>query len=304
MKEYREGLIIPFSKAHLDDLNKDYEINKYWIDKDLQFLSEFSNNFIIQRFFGQEEFYVQEENPISFFHQLRKDKEDEQSVQSIGEELNTEFGDVFDNIFGDTIKSLIPNKEELKNSETGKQLEGIMGEFLETGKFSSLITDIAKLGDEFQNNPNQFNQLQKAIKTDTELDSNISNWKPAIEKLDKYLPDTKFQKSFSTSVIEDVGRTYKKPVFFDLYVTCYNQLGLYGFRSEKLDEKNRFGNMIQDSFHSYYGFVADLFIINEKNCFFKSEVLFDAFETKSQLVKMFKIDDLEKFETKIDEALK
>ena len=299
----RENIVIPFSKAHLDDLNKDYEKNRDWIDKDLQFLSEYSRNIVIERFFGHEEFNVREQNPTPFFHEIRKNEEEEQSIQSIGEHINNDIGNKFDEIFGDSLKALIPNKKQLSDSESGQHLEGILENFLETGKFSSLITDISNLEEKFQNNPEQFNQIQKAIKSDTKLDSNISNWKPTIEKLDEYLPNTKFGKSFSECVIEDVCRYYKKPVFFDLYVTCYNQLGIYGFRTEKFDHKNRFGNMIQDSFHSYYGFVSDLFIINEKNCFFKSEVLFDAFKTKSQLIKMFNIDDLEQFSNQLDKAL-
>ena len=218
----------------------------------------------------------------------------------IDSNLGFEFNEIFKGI---NLKSILPNAEELEKTEAGKALLKQYKSFFETGNFSALLTDVSKMSESFQNNPQDFNDLRKGLKEDLKLDSNISNSEFPIQKLDSILPKTPIGKSFSELVIDDVKRYHKEPIFFDYYISGYNQLGLFGFRSDKLSEKNRFNNMIYDAFHSFYGAHSDIFITNDKVMYHRSKVLFEAFEIEAKLFKTFEVDDVKKLVDEIERII-
>jgi len=304
LTKYQNEIVLPYSPSHLSDLNKKYEENKEKIDSDLEFLKRISGNSIIAKYFGINETRFEQRDVIEFFHEIRKDKENEKPVSQIFDEIGDDFGFDFKELFkGMNLKSILPNARELEKSETGKVLLKQYKSFFETGDFTALLDDVSKMNENFQNNPQDFNDLRKGLKQDLKLDPNISNWELPIQKLDSILPQTPIGKSFSESVNEDVNRYHKEPIFFDYYLSAYNQLGLFGFRPDKFSEKNRFNNTIEDGFHSFYGTHAYIFITNDKIMFHRSKVLFEAFEIGTKLFKTFKVNDNKKLVEEIEELL-
>lgn len=290
--KYKDEIVIPYSPSHLADLNKNYEANKEKVDSDLNFLKEISDNNIIAKYFGINETQFEQSDLIKFFHKIRKNKEEEQPVSKIFDEINDDFGIDIKGMFkGLDMKSILPKKEDLEKSESGKVLLKQYQTFFETGDFASLLDDISKMNDNYQNNPQDFNDLRKGLKEDLKLDSNVSNLELPIQRLDSILPQTPIGKTFSESVIEDVKRYHKEPIFFDYYLSAYNQLGLFGFRPDKLSEKNRFNNSIVDGFHSFYGSHAYVFITSDRVMYHRSRVLFEAFGIETKLIKTFEVDD-------------
>lgn len=305
LEKYKDKLIIPYSPSHLADLNKNYQRNKIKIDDDLEFLKSISQDNIIAKYFGINETKVETRDVIKFFHEIRKAKENENPVSEIFDNHIDEIGIDFKKIFGGLdIKSILPDKEELNKSESGKVVLKQFSSFFETGNFMDLLSNTSKLNEVFQNNPQEYNDLRKGLKEDLKLDSNISNWESVIQKLDLYLPNTLLGKSFSQSVIEDVNRFHKKPIFFDYYLSTYNQLGLFGFRPDNLNVKNRFNNAIEDGFHSFYGAHSNCFITNDKTLYHRSKVLFELFNIESELIKTFKVKDNSKFSDELENVLK
>jgi len=304
LDKYKTEILIPYSPSHLADLDKNYEENKEKIDSDLEFLRSISNNIIIAKYFGIKETRIEQRNVIEFFHEIRKDKGKEVPVSQIFDSIEDDIGFDLKKLFrGLDLKSILPNAEELIKTETGKSLLKQYKSFLDTGNFSALLEDLSKMNENFQNNPQDFNDLRKGLKEDLKLDSNISNWESTIKKLDYYLPNTQLGKSFSELVIEDVNRFNKEPIFFDYYLSAYNQLGLFGFRPDNLNKKNRFNNIIEDGFHSFYGSLSDCFITNDKILYYRTKVLFEAFEIETKLFKTFKLSNVQKLILDIENAI-
>jgi len=304
LSQYNNEIVIRYSPSHLADLNKNYEENKEKIDSDLAFLERISGNSIIAKYFRVQETRFEQRNVIQFFHKIRKDKENERPISQIFDDIADDCGINFKDVFkGLNFKSILPDKGDIEKSETGKALSKQFKSFFETGDFTSLLEDMSKINTNFQDSPKDFNDLRKGLKEDLNLDPNISNWELPIQKLDSILPKTPIGKSFSKSVIEDVQRHHKEPIFFDYYLSAYNHLGLFGFRPDKLSEKNRFNNMVEDGFHSFYGSQSHIFITNDKVMYHRSKVLFEAFEVRTKLFKTFKIDDHEKLIDEIEKTL-
>ncbi len=305
ISSYKNGIVIPYSPSHLSDLNKKYEENKEKIDSDLQFLESISDNSIIAKYFEVNETRLEKRGVIEFFHEIRKDKEEEKPISEIFDDIDSGLGFELNEIFkGIDLKSILPNAEELQKTETGKEFLKQYKSFFETGNFTELLEDVSKMSENFQENPQGFNDLRKGLKEDLKLESDISNWEFPIQKLDSILPQTLIGKSFSELVIEDVKRYHKEPIFFDYYLSAYNQLGLFGFRPDKLSEKNRFSNSIEDGFHSFYGAHSHIFITNDKIMYYRSKVLFEAFEIATKLFKTFDVDDVKKLVDEIEEIIK
>ncbi|NHZ86845.1 MAG: hypothetical protein GWP19_13385 [Planctomycetia bacterium] len=290
---FEDDLIIPYSPSHLADLNKDYENNKIKIDEDLQYLKSKTKDVAIAKYFGQNETVIERRDLVEFFHEIHSDKFGERTASQIIENAPLELGIDLKPLFdGIDLTSILPNKEELEKSESGQRFLKQFPQFTETGDFWSLVKDVANQSDLFNQRPEEYNELRKGLAQDLNLDPNISNWDSALEKLDKYLPDTTIGKSFSEILHENVKRYHKEPIFYDYYVSAYNQLGLFGFRPDKLSKKNRFTNTIEDANHSYYGAVSNCFITNDRVMYYRSKALFEAFEIRSKLFKTFKVDDV------------
>ena len=291
LEKHNDKIIIPYSPSHLEDLNKNYEEHKSKIDSDLEFLQSISNNIIIAKYFGVKETTIENRDLIKFFDEIRIDKDQEVPISQTFGNMVTETGIDLQTFFNEiNLKSLLPNMEELEQTDSGKVLAKQLSSFFETGNFYDLLGDVSKMNENFQNNPQDFNQLRRGLKEDLKLDSNISNWE-SLEKLDSYLPNTSLGKSFSESVHEDVNRYHNEPTFFEYYQSAYNHLGLFGFRPDNLTEKNKFSNSIDDSFHSFYGSQSDCFITNDRTLFHRTKALFESFEVNSKLFKTFKISD-------------
>ncbi len=305
LSEYKSEIIIPYSPSHLSDLNKKYHENKEKIDSDLQFLGSISDNSLIAKYSEINEIKFEKRDVVEFFHEIRREKEEEKPISQIFDDIGSDLGFDINEIFkGINLKSILPNAEELQKTETGKGLLKQYKSFFETGNFTTLLADVSKIYENFQENPQDFNDLRKGLKEDLKLDSDISNWEFPIQKLDSILPQTPIGKSFSELVIEDVKRHHKEPIFFDYYLSAYNQLGLFGFRPDKLSEKNRFSNTIEDGFHSFYGANSFIFITNDKIMYHRSKVLFEAFGIEAKLFKTFEVDDVKKLVDEIEEIIK
>lgn len=300
---HKDKIVLYYSPSHLADLNKNYNEQKEKIDEDLIFLQQITENNIIAKYFGKPEITIEQRELIPFFHEIRKDKENEEPVESIIENLQEEIGLNFDDLFksaGVNLKDLIPNDSEFEDSETSSQIKKLFSGLFQNGDFNSLLKDVSKLNSTFQNQPTEFNNLRKNLQADLNLDSNVSNWDSVISKLDLHLTNTLLGKSFSNSVIEDVKRFHKNPTYFDYYISTYNHLGLFGYRPEKLTEKNRFNNSIEDAFHSFYGANSDVFLTNDKTLYYRSKLLFEAFEVKSKILKTFKIENSDLFKKELE----
>lgn len=285
---YANFIIIPYSSAHLADLNKDYKDNQELIEQDLNFLKSKTNDIIIAKYGGRQETVLEHRDILEFFHEIEEqDSSSESDLKPLTMAYENAISQIDLLLSKINLSSILPSEEELLKTESGQRFIKQFPQFIKSRNFASLVNDISNHPRFFQQNPKEFNELRKGIANDLKLDSNISNWENSISKLDEFLPNTLIGKSFTEILHETVHRYHKDPIYYDYYGAAYHQLGLFGFRPDKLSEKNRYLNSIDDGNHSYYGSICNCFITNEKTIYYRSKALFEAFGVKSTLYGLF-----------------
>ncbi len=79
--------------------------------------------------------------------------------------------------------------------------------------------------------------------------------------------------------------------YYDFYLHAYSILDILGFSKDKLNSKNSFNNIFNDSLHSYYSRYCDYLITDDEGLRKKSRLLYDEYEvlTKIMSVEQFLI---------------
>jgi hypothetical protein len=75
-----------------------------------------------------------------------------------------------------------------------------------------------------------------------------------------------------------------KILYYDFYVQSYLMLDILSIKTERINEKNEFFNLIVDANHSYYGQYFDFFITDDKKLRIKSELLYKKYEVNTEIL--------------------
>lgn len=289
--ENRENLLIPYSSSHLNDLNKEYEKNKAYIDSDLLYLEQLSQNVAIAKYFGEENERVHNRNIFEFFESIRKDSFSPENAGNTLAEMGNMIGLMQQ-------ENDIDMSSLCDDNEHNNEVRGMFPSFFEKANFSNLLKDVFGQIANVNNNPTLFNEVRKKTISHFDIDTNMSNWNNSVlDKLNCHIDD-----KLGDSSMKIIQNLINPPnqTFYDKYTMSYQLLGFWGFRSETLNKKNKFNNAIEDAVHSFYGACSNCFITNDDIVYQRTKALFESFEISTQLIKIpsSKNGDMNKF--KID----
>ena len=296
LSNYKEGILIPYTAAHLSDLIPSYkssERGKTETKADLDYLAELSDHHCIIYDYKEQRTYCDNYDLYDYFEQLLESSEFQfnsiEELLLLGDypelkELSQTFVDVLKSMPMGIDFSTFPNYQGMN-----PQFLDIFSNTLTGGSFYDVFSDTIKMINEYNNNHKVYRGVRNATLDELKLNYDYSNSKEPIDDISKHLQSSAFNKTFkefSETNLKSYHRD-KEPSRFDIFINDYILLDYLGFYKDQ-----KFKNLIQDSFHAYYGAHCDFFVTDDRNTYHKAKVIY----------KLFNIDTIvctsEEFNTK------
>jgi len=280
----RDKLVIPYSNGHLNDLMKSYKKGeRERVEQSLKFLSLLTQDVCLTQYWNEESAKWHYRNPEEYFSSLIEDGNgvDSTSFESILTPLK-EFG--LDKIYD--ILKIFPHNINFEQLEEHNSFFSI---FFKRAKnvnsMFAVIQDFFDLTNEMKTNPVVYNELRSVFKTSIPLDQNIHNVDNVIEMLDKTMPKTMLNKSFTELYQENSKTEMSKNKDYSKIIGTFLQLDFVGYGSDKLTEKNQYDNLFNDALHCFYGAHCDFFITGDKKTYKKTKAVYQNENIMTQVMK-------------------
>ncbi|WP_138990810.1 hypothetical protein [Larkinella sp. C7] len=282
IKEYLQKgdstFVIPYSNAHLNDLYKSYvKGENERVQNSLNFISLLTNNICLTQYWGDEYPKWHSRLAVEHFNTLIENNEVNFNVfDTLFEGSNEDSVAILYKGIFDSYKLLPHNINfiDLKNSQPFfaslfqcSQIENSM---------YAVIKDVICLFKEIYNNPSVYNELRKIFKEQLKINPHIGSVDNAIEQLDSFMPNTILGKTFSELSQPTDNNPFYEITNQDKIIHKYLTLDFFGYNSDKLNSKNMYGNLFNDSLHCFYAAHCDVFVTNDKRTYKKSKVVFDS----------------------------
>lgn len=280
----RDKLIIPYSNGHLNDLLKSYKKGeRKRVEQSLKFISQLTQDVCLTQYWNEEFAKWHYRNPEEYFESLIEDGNgvDTLGLDSVLEPFK-EFG--LDKVF-DMFK-LLPHNI---NFEQVEQHNSSFASFFKRSKTDNsmyaVMEDFLDLTNEMKTNPVVYNELRSVFKTSIPLDPNVHNVENVVEMLDKTMPKTMLNKSF-TELYQDNNKTEtSKNEDYSKIIGTFMQLDFVGYGSDKLTDKNQYDNLFNDALHCFYGAHCDFFITADKKTYKKTRAVYQSENIATQVMK-------------------
>ena len=243
----------PYSTAHIIDINTSY-LKVGWenVQGHLSNLKLSNNLYLMQPFDGEIGFYFQE--PSESLRAYIQDKDSSISLEEINETNNPDYIDYFP----ETTRFI---KEQ---DEISRQNEKIISGF--QGILNAFLGDNFKQDYQKGMNISKGNLLNKKKSVGKYLDSNAVN--------NGY---ENFQ-DFNSDILSKVN---KNPNFISELSSLFVGIDISGYK----EDTNQFSSTITDSFHCAWASTCDIFIVDDKNTFYKS---IEVYKMKNISTKTFR----------------
>lgn len=280
----RDKLVIPYSNGHLNDLLKSYKKGeRERVEQSLKFISLLTQDVCLTQYWSEEFAIWHYRNPEEYFVSLIEDGNgvDTSSFESILEQLK-EFG--LDKLF-DMFK-LLPHNINFEQIEQHNSSFPIFFKRAKTdNSMYAVMLDFLDLTNEMKTNPVVYNELRAVFKSSIPLNQNIHNVDNVIEMLDKTMPKTMLNKSF-TELYQDNSKTEtSKNRDYSKIIGTFMQLDFVGYGSDKLTDKNQYDNLFNDALHCFYGAHCDFFITSDKKTYKKTKAVYQNENILTQVMK-------------------
>lgn len=295
----------PYSNVHLIDLNKGYNDEPEIYEKikdDLKFVSVFSNNWCLTKYWGKTFPTLSKRDPIDFFNQIHEDSKNESSVNDLNNifsEINnipefSEQAEKINEILKTEIvipKSIIGTLPFFNKEEPEKNSYKVEDLLKTTANWIDLLNEDHFKYKELRNNVNIFSDFSK------ENDPN----KATLEIIDEWLKKSIFKKTFKELVDDDifklrVGNKDEDENYYKIS-TAYIFLDMLGIGKDRINHNNTFENLQNDALHVYYGSLSLIFITEDKAMKLKSSLIYKYFDIKTPVLNIK--DFVEKVELKV-----
>jgi hypothetical protein len=280
-----DRILVPYSSAHLTDLIASYnksERGKEETEQDLQYLRELSENKCILYDYKDQKTYPSVVDVKEYFEDLLESE----TLTSRGfEGLFSASGNAdFDKLSNQFLASLdkmpnpvdqgnvttIPSKfQSMKDALTGKSmLDGLKGIF-------NLMT-------QYNEDPKIYRGLRTASLEQLQLNFDYSKEQNPIKVISERLKQSLFNQTFEEFCNKNIAYQFKEksPGRFDIFTNYYLMLDFFGYHRDK-----KFKNLVQDSFHAYYGAHCDFFITDDDNTYHKAKTLYDYLNIQTKVCK-------------------
>lgn len=74
--------------------------------------------------------------------------------------------------------------------------------------------------------------------------------------------------------------------YYDFYLHSYSILDILGFSKDKLNSKNSYNNLFNDSLHSYYARYCDYLVTEDEGLRKKSRILYDEYKCSTEILSV------------------
>ncbi len=268
-------IVVPFSNAHLNDLMKSYKKGeRKRVYQALNFISFITQNVCLSQYWNEENSKWHIRNPNEYFESLLEDEEENSliSIESITSSLS-EYG--MGNIF-EIYKSIPHNINFEQFGDTNIPFLSFLKRARKENNIYAVIEDVFEIFNEIKNNPSGYNELRSSFTDNIKLDPNVNNVSNVIELLDKTMPKTMINKSFTELYVENDRTETSKNKDYSKVTGIFMQLDFVGFGSDKLNEKNKYDNLFNDALHCFYGAHCDIFITSDKKTIKKTKAVYQS----------------------------
>lgn len=277
----RTSILAPYSPAHLQDLKRSYfksERGKTLTEKDLDFLSELTENHCLCYDFQDKSVYPNNIHPFKYFEEI--------FIKQQGEDL-FDFENIFskDDPLGKVWQSYMkllramPTGIDLSELQKFPSLNGLLNSTTQNNNLGSLMDDLIRL---FKN-PKDFEKIFKAVREDTskslKTNTDSETWGDPYKYLDELFRNNKLGQTFKELTEKTSNNYSKKPSRFDTFTNHYIQLDMFGFHKDK-----RIENLMDDAAHCFYGAHCDIFITDDHNTNRKAQALYDYLNIQTEVV--------------------
>lgn len=280
----RDKIHIPYSNAHLNDLLKSYKKGeRHRVEKSLEFISLLTQDVCLTQYWNEEFVRWHYRNSKEYFESILDDEKDINisSLDSIVAPLK-EYG--VDKVF-DMFK-LIPHN--IKFDEL-QQHNNFYLSFFEKSKLENsmhaVMEDFINLINKMKTNPLIYNELRNVFKSTIPLDPNLHNTPNVIDTLDRFLPKTMLNKSFTQLYSDNNKNDSLKNSDYSKIIGVFMQLDFIGYGSDKLTQKNQYDNLFNDALHCFYGAHCHFFITADRKTYKKTKAVYESERISTQVMK-------------------
>lgn len=277
-------IVVPFSNAHLNDLMKSYKKGeRERVYQALNFISLVTQNVCLSQYWNEQNSKWHIRNPNEYFESLLEDEEENSliSIESITSTLS-EYG--MGNIF--EMYKLIPHNINFEQFEDSNiPFLSYLKRAQTENSMYAVIEDVFEIFNEIKNNPSAYNELRSSFTDNIKLDPNVNNVSNVIELLDKTMPKTMLNKSFTELYVENDRTETSKNKDYSKITGIFMQLDFVGYGSDKLNEKNKYDNLFNDALHCFYGAHCDFFITSDKKTIRKTKAVYQSEEINTLVLK-------------------
>lgn len=287
LQSYSDVLLIPYSFAHLNDLSVSYKQggkgmemsivdleNLKILSKDQALIYDYKKGITEARVYDIKEyfFYLIENNteiPTTFsglfendFYDIEEDAEFKELLRKIREPIfNFGIGGIPDNM---------------------EFVEKYFEEFIDNPNFENLFNGFLNFFENLTSDNKLYAGLRNSFLDDYNLRHNYKESQDALHDIDKKLLNSPYKKKFEELVkhVLSLKGDINEKSYKEIFTTHFLALDYLGFYSDK-----KFTNLIQDSFHSFFGAHCDFFITDDNNTYQKSKLIYKHFNIETVVCK-------------------
>ncbi len=134
----------------------------------------------------------------------------------------------------------------------------------------------------YNTNPKLYKSIRNASLEDFKMNHDYSESDNPIKALSDKLAKSAFKKTFKEFVDENMKLYFneKPPSRFDIFTNNYLMLDFLGYYKD-----SQFKNLLQDSFHAYYGAHCDFFVTDDDNTFHKAKAIYKYLDIQTIVCK-------------------
>lgn len=283
----KNNLLIPYSSAHLSDLVVSYnksEKGKVKTIENLDYLAELTNHHCILHDAIKNKTYPDNYNIQDYFQQLLENDNllSANAVDDLfkGMEMDGLLSAMM-NIF-----KLMPSGMKHIKPETTLPEPSVLNDmhkgFTESSSFYELMNETLKLTNKYNTEPAYYRSIRNISLEELHISNDYTQASDPLNELDKALQSSAFQKTFIEFAETNLKNYFgnKAPSKFDIFTNYYIILDFLGYYRDKV-----FKNMLQDSFHAYYGAHCDFFVTDDDNTYHKAKAIYKHFNIKTIVCK-------------------
>lgn len=283
-----DKILIPYTSAHLTDLIESYNKSDQGRTEtlaDLKYLEELTHNLCILYDYKDQKTYPDKYNIHEYFEELLRSE----TLMSGG--IDNLFSTSDDSHVGKLFQSMLDMFKEIPSGIDPGTFDNIPPKFAalknlfpssERNSYYDLLKHSFNLLSDYNNDPKTYKSIRNASLEQLRLTHDYKKSNKPLDEISNNLKRSALKKSFKEFADETIKNSLKdkEASRFDVFTNYYILLDYFGYYKDA-----QFKNLIQDSFHAYYGAHCDFFVTDDDNTYNKAKVIYDCFNIETIVCK-------------------